>query len=222
MVRALLIAAGFLSIPGAARALSMADPTSYYENSPDGRFVYVMLVPWEFEQRSDPTTSWAAKSREIRAKWPKSGLYKNDGSREPLWAVEGYYRSMWLASDGDHAVFWNPAWNPDTPVFTFVAGGHILRTYRGEDLIGPRGRLKGSWHNWGSMKSEQLNDESLMFRVETEDRDVFWFDMRTGERITRVRQLPWWLVVLAAVGVVILASLGVRHVRRWRGRKTSK
>ena len=200
----------------------MGDPTSYHKSSPDGQFVFVMLVPLQFEQRLDPTTDQAAKSREIRSKWPKSGMYKNDGSRDPLWTVEGYYYSAWPASDGVHVVLWNPAWNPDTAVLTFVADGQVLHTYRGDDLIGPRGRMTGAGHNWGFMKSQTLDEESMTFRVETDDREVLWFDVQTGERITRVSQFPRWFVGLAAVGVTLLTIVGIRQVRRCRRRSASR
>src|SRR5262249_16407340 len=71
----------------------------------NGKYLFVMVSPHPVEQEA----RWVGpngekKVRELRKNYPESGLYLNDGSREPLWTIDWYRHHIDLASDGVHLV----------------------------------------------------------------------------------------------------------------------
>lgn len=57
---------------------------------------------------------------QIRKTYPKSGLYKNDGSTLPVWTVEWFAQEVEPLSDGIHIVRCGPwASSPFTQAVTF-------------------------------------------------------------------------------------------------------
>src|SRR5947208_2104264 len=81
-----------------AHAFKPAPPQSYSVVTKDGRFVFVMLTTKDFV---------SVDSREgaaLRGKYQRSGLYRNDGTVNPLWTVDWYSWRVFPASDGVHLV----------------------------------------------------------------------------------------------------------------------
>src|SRR5438034_10355106 len=74
-----------------ASADSLSPPRSFKEDVPGEEYVFVMIAPGVGEE---DVSLWrediAASIREIRRLYTKSGLYRNDGSSEPLWTVAWY------------------------------------------------------------------------------------------------------------------------------------
>jgi hypothetical protein len=78
-------------------------------------------------QRKSDGMEWPPehqKGREIRAKYPTSGLYKNDGSTKASWTIDWYAYSVLLPSDGIHLIRRGP-WAKDgsTEALTLFASG---------------------------------------------------------------------------------------------------
>jgi hypothetical protein len=78
-----------------SRADKIGPPESYKVVSPNGKYVFVMLAP---------DTVPGDANNPLRATYKRSGLYKNDGSADPLWTVDWYSRAVVLPSDGVHVV----------------------------------------------------------------------------------------------------------------------
>ena len=165
---------------------------SYTRESPNKAFVFVMLHaarPGE----SDP----------IGAKYPASGLYRNDGSATPLWTFDdGYVREAYPASDGVHVIVQylrvistdprtcgnsssEPPANPE--VFGFYANGKKIRDVRLGELLdhvafcrehGP------GWHSW--LASARIDDASGTLVVTTTQGTHRTLDLKTGERLSAV------------------------------------
>ena len=76
------------------RADSPAAPFSYKQVTKNGKYVFVMLVHTAGDQ----------ESKALQAQYPNSGLYRNDGSRTPLWNVGWYAFKVDVSSDGKHLV----------------------------------------------------------------------------------------------------------------------
>src|SRR6516162_11460738 len=76
-----------------SRADKPATPATRTEIIANGKFLFVMLCPLALETE---------QGKAIRAKYPESGLYKNDGSKEPFWTVDWYREKVTVASDGVH------------------------------------------------------------------------------------------------------------------------
>src|SRR5262249_30424734 len=118
-----------------ARAFSSKGPQSYSVVTKDGRFVFVMLCPAAKAQDD------FGKGAALRREYPSSGLYRNDGSRDPLWTVGWYAPRVHPASDGVHLVavqrrhyIGYGAYDADRAV-AFYASGALLRAYSDSELL---------------------------------------------------------------------------------------
>src|SRR3954453_12453404 len=94
----LFVLVAIVAFTSEARASKPVLPKSYFFVPKDERFVFVMLAP--ADGPSDDGSAGAA----LRRKFPSSGLYRNDGSRDPLWTIDWYAHRVHLASDGIHLV----------------------------------------------------------------------------------------------------------------------
>src|SRR2546428_329551 len=122
---------------GPALADSPAPPRSYKKVAAGGKYVFVMIAPGTVEEdvwRWNEET--AAGIRKIRRVYPRSGLYRNDGSTEPLWTVDWYAHGVEVASDGVHLIRHGPwASSTDQEAISFFANGKLLRTYLIRELV---------------------------------------------------------------------------------------
>jgi hypothetical protein len=220
-----LAAAAATSSP--VRADKQSPPQSYKEIAPGEKFVFVMLTP-------DPETDGVWKRgetidkeiMEIRRAYPQSGMYRNDGSREPLWTVD-WYAGVTLASDGVHVIRHGP-WaqlireyysHPKRPdlnqeALSFFANGQLLRSYQIKDLVNDPTRLqRTSLHFWWT-KEGRLDSHRMEYSLVTMDDNRFVFDVRTGSIVSdsrmalRILYGSGW-VCGAAVGAVSLLLLGL-------------
>ena len=101
---------------------------SYIERSTDGRFIFVMISPLSAEREAAywGNEEWAAEIQPLRRKYTFSGLYRNNGSIEPLWTVDWYASSVIVASDGSHLIRLDGVY--DLPEFTFFSEGRKIRS----------------------------------------------------------------------------------------------
>src|SRR5262249_28255328 len=141
---------------------------SYKKVAPGGKYVFVMIAPITVEEDvRQVIEEAAARIREIRRLYTRSGMYRNDGSAEPLWTVDWYAHSVELTPDGVHLIRLGPwAWlrddkTPDLDVeaVSFFASGRLLRTYRVGELVDDPGRMKRSvshyrWEQEGRVSGE--------------------------------------------------------------------
>jgi hypothetical protein len=204
-----------LAVTSPALADSPARPRSYKEVAPGGKYVFVMIAPGTVE---DEVRRWneetAGGIREIRRVYTRSGMYRNDGSAEPLWTVDWYARGVHLTPDGVHLIRPGPwAWLRDdkTPdldceAVSFFAHGRLHRTYRVGELVDDPGRFERSVSHYRWRQEGQVSGE-FEFTITTLDGNRFLFDVRTGEivsasRVGRVSWWGWWV----ALGVVAAAA----------------
>ena len=220
-IAAVLVLMGWIS--SAVYADSPARPFSYTKATEDGRFIFVMIAPTALEEELRLTREDLHQEvRDIRARYPRSGMYRQDNPREPLWTVD-WYSTFNLAPDGAHLVRYGPwAWlnkdrTPDLDVeaVSFFAEGKLLRTYSVGDLVDPRAAQSfpqsASHYRW--LKSDRwLNDHE--YSLETRDDQRYVFDIRTGAILSHTRtRTDWHLVGWVALGGV-LALLAIFTLRR--------
>jgi len=209
-----------LAIPALADTPTPA--SSYKLITPGDRFVFVMISPHPVEQdtagsRNDEN---AARIREIRRVFARSGMYRNDGSVEPLWSVDWYAMDVKLSSDGVHLVRQGPwAFLPavrlhdfetalDQEAVSFFADGRLLRTYQIRELVDDQDHLTRSVSHLHWKKDGNLNDERLEYTLTTLDDNQFVFDVRTGAIVSESRarhfsRWCWWVALgMVAVGIV--------------------
>jgi hypothetical protein len=198
----------------AARADTFAPASSYKQVTQDGKYVLVMIPPMGITLggRGDLTE----EGRGIREKYPHSGLYRNDGSTDPLWTFDWTPSGLTVASDGVHMVRHGSPRRAEDVVIGFYANGKLLREYRLGELVRDTSRFpqSGSGILMGVIEESRLDNTRLEFTLVTGEGNRYVFDVRNGEVVSgprtgeivrdpRAARSWWWLGVLLAVLVVV-------------------
>lgn len=220
----------FVAFAAASPALAdtPAPPRSYKEVVPGGKYVFVMIAAGTVEEEVRPwNEETAAGIREVRRLYERSGMYRNDGSADPLWTVDWYAHGVYLTRDGVHLIRPGPwAWlnkdrKPDLDVdaVTFFANGRPLRAYRVGELVDDPGRVERSVSHYRWAREGRVSGE-FEYTITTTDGNRFVFDVRTGEvvsvsRMASVSRRGRWVTL----GVVVIAAIGWLTWRRSRARR---
>ena len=175
--RILFIFALFM-VPGSSRADLEGILYSYKEESPDKRFVFVQFRE---EHRERPSPEHLRLSKE----YPKSGLYRNDGSTIPLWTVDWSGRdadgSVILSSDGIHMVREGPwARGPEEEAVTFFSRGKELQSYCVSDLVTFPFLLPHTISHLFWRKRIDIDERKSTLVVTTLHAESYVFDLETG------------------------------------------
>jgi len=199
----------------------IADPAFFYSYttpSPDNKYVFVMLG-WKPDAPSD--NQWRdermEESRRLHAKFPSSGLYLNDGSTTPLWAVNGYSWEAFVPSDGAHLAM--PAPWPHAPsdeALAFYERGKVLHRYRVNDLVDLTWYLPGGHQHFEWQKSINLDDQRHTLTVTTQHYDRYVFDLTTGEIVSSRRPSRVLLVGLALFLLYVIIKAGGKGLKSTR------
>jgi hypothetical protein len=142
------------------------------------------------------------ESQRIRDTYPKSGLYRNDGSRTLLWEVDWYRGGVEVPSDGKHLIrFGSWARSPDDEAFSFFENGKLIRTYRIAELVDRRSIMTKYqpylFFVW--LEDRKFDDSKMELSIRTIDGNRFTFDVATGEMIGSLR--PDKLIRHTAAGI---------------------
>jgi hypothetical protein len=197
-----------------ASAYKPARPKSHTTTSPDGRHIFVMLSSDPIDEELQHWNEQMVPGvRALREKWSKSGMYRNDGSAEPLWTVDWYAYVVSVPSGGEYVVRYNAGgWSwQGQPALAFYRRGELVRSYEIDELVTVPALIEhGDWlGRWG------LDDGSMTVRVTTETEDRCVFDVRTGEMVSRFRPIRY--AVTAAIVVVVLSAVWfIRQRQRMR------
>jgi hypothetical protein len=98
------------ALAGEACADSFGPPSSFKTVSANGKFVVVMISPLSMEAELAAFNEEHKKTvTAIRKTYPKSGVYKNDGTSVPLWTIE-WYGSAEVSGDGKYLVRFRGGW----------------------------------------------------------------------------------------------------------------
>jgi hypothetical protein len=205
----------FLSViltPLLAYGDTVAPPYSYAIPSSDGKFVFVMLSPIEAERDglylSDEDRQ---ESQRLRAKYRSSGMYLNNGSVTPLWTVDWYAYTVFVASDGIHLVrrgTWAETLSDEA--ITFFANGKELRSYKVGDLVDTRFLLPNTVAQIMWVDNINLDDEKGTLTVTTLSKEKYVFDYRTGEILSASRPIRAIIVAVLAA-LLFIAYLIIRR-----------
>lgn len=95
----------FIFFSSIAQADKPAPPSTYKITSPNEQYVFVMIAPLTLEQE---LSYWIESKQkqilEVRSIYSASGMYRNNGSKDPLWTVDWFSYSVEIANDGSHLV----------------------------------------------------------------------------------------------------------------------
>ena len=171
-----------LLAPSMSYGKGVFSPYTYAAASSNNKYVFVMLAPVREERNATES------AQKIRMKYPKSGMYRNDGSVKPLWTVEWYSFGVFVASDGIHLFRQGSmASSLDDEAFTFFAGEKELRSYKVRD-VAHKGVLQMASHLiWQA--DIKLDDEEKTLSVTTLGEEKYSFDYRSGQRKIEQNQL---------------------------------
>jgi hypothetical protein len=160
--------------------------------SPNGQYVFVMIAPLAPERDADAKW-WKAdvitEIKRIRETYKVSGLYRNDGSREPLWTVDWYASYVEVVSDGVHLVRFGPwAHSPEQEALTFFASGKEIRSYTIGELVAEPDKLPHSVSHFVWEKDIKLDDANLLYRLTTKNGEQYVFDITTGAIVSQSQE----------------------------------
>ncbi len=226
----------------ASAAASLNEALSYWKPVPGGKYVFVMLGDAAEEAKAPADRQ--AQFRDLRAKYPQTGLYKAD-SAELVWAVEGFapYDGVFPASDGVHFVRLEGEWwrtyrypaekrLPEdveakqlaAPAVSFFANGKLIRTYAVSDLITDPAVLLHTPEHVLWKADASLNEATGRFIVFTHDSNRIAFDYQTGEVVDRSKaglRNPMMRIILGVTAALIALMIGGWVWFVWRSRKSS-
>jgi hypothetical protein len=215
--------AAMLASAGLAHADHLRAKHSYTTLAPGGEYVFVMIAPKPVEEDGKyMAPDRAEEIKRIRASYATSGLYRNDGSRTPLWTVDWYAYQVYPASDGVHLVrlglsrLWSPLeWNAIG--VEFYASGKLLRSYKFRELVDVPRLLMSNSPSPRWRAEDEFDDKTLRYSISTIQGNRFLFDVQTGDILEGSRVLAW--VRSGSVGVVVCALVVGVFLRRWRRRR---
>jgi hypothetical protein len=208
-LRRLLIAgltsAGTCLTPAGAAATTLAPAPSYTIVAGGGQYIFVMLG-----HLRSPGDNTRAETEAMRAAYPQSGMYRNDGTKTLLWAFGEpdryvYREELDVLPDGVHLVVHKRgAKSPDQVILIFYARGEKLHSYPARELVSWWSHFpnKGSGRQpyFEYLESVGFDTETLECTARTHDGNRFVFDVRTGRIVSAAKWSPW-------VGVVLVVAL---------------
>ncbi len=153
------------------QALSFGPPASYESIAgANDEYRLVMLVS------SDPLYTDDGKP------YPVSGLYKNDGSVEPLWQVEWVGSLVRITQDGRYlAQIGSSAYSLDEMAVTFFDRGKSIKTLRVTDFIKPSEEPKAGMAGYAWNLEIAFDDKRGLLRITTLKGEVLYYSMATGQ-----------------------------------------
>lgn len=176
----------------AVKADEEALPSSYTQVTADGKYIFVMHAPANILAGFE-----AGKNMALRLKYPKSGLYKNDGSKEPLWTVDWYSSEVYLSLNGKHLIRmgpWPRSWKNklsteekalQQPAVGFYENGKLLKGYSIRDLIKNPDILPRSVSHFQWAKDILFDDSKGELKIATYDNQQLVFDTKSGSIVSK-------------------------------------
>ncbi|MCY2989796.1 MAG: hypothetical protein NTY19_18265 [Planctomycetota bacterium] len=218
-----LMAVLIFAAPGITKA-GLVWEESWRIPSQDGRYLLVMVSPHAVDEDASRQTR-EAEVREIRKTYKQSGLYRNDGSSEPLWTIPYHIPDykVYIAPDGEHLVIAMEYWGhtisniPRGGVVFFYRKGEALASYRDHELIRCFALkwMANSLFNRGiDCKEASFNPQSLTYTVTTSQSEEVVFDVTTGTIVRRWSPWPFYLgMPLVGVPLVVFGLCRRRSLR---------
>ena len=195
---------------GAAVEAGLPHPGTWQKVSDNGNFIFVMISPLPIDEdiryrRDEDEIRW------IRETYSKSGLYRNDGSKTPLWEYDGWFGDeVIIAPDGEHLIHpggWTRNKHESRAV-TFTCRGQNLACYYDVDLI-PQWMLKCVLNGSPpSCESASFNPDQMTYTIRTNQGEEFIFDVMTGKIIATRSPFPliYGVTALFVGGAVALPA----------------
>lgn len=83
--------------------------STWTAESPDGKLIFVMIPPITLQEEEEQGNTHIDRAREIRNRFPSSGLYSTEPDSHCLWEADFYLNDPgYVSSDGRHVVVLGP------------------------------------------------------------------------------------------------------------------
>ena len=170
-----LVTAVALSAAAPAFADTPAPMRPYKRVTRSQEYVFVML--------GGP---WPGPSSQPWDGYPQSGLYRNDGSRDPLWTVDWYAYDVDVASDGIHLVrHGGPATDIYGDAIGFYVNGELLESYQIGDVVTDERRINRSVSFLHWKLDGRFYEARMEYMLRTVDGNLILFDVNTGAIVSQ-------------------------------------
>lgn len=204
-----------LGIPGPGRTDSFLPPKPYTQTTGDRRFIFV-IRNGNLDHLQDEELR---EARQIQMAYPKSGMYRNDGSFELIWEFDSYSGRVVLMNDGVHMTrFGQFCLNPEDEAISFFENGHLIRMYRLGELVNDPTQLPRTVRTRRWLRKDSWDGRSV-FNIETEDGNFYTFDMKSGEIVSSFRTSAFmrrWIALLLATATVAAGFAVLRRLLKRR------
>jgi hypothetical protein len=158
-------------------------PESYKKITKNGEFVFVMLSP----------------GIENCEGYIQSGLYKNNGSKIPLWTVGWNAGDIEISSDGNHLIrkgFWASSYGDEA--VSFFTNGKLLKSYTIDDLVHFPCLMPHTASHFMWCLYEGFSDSNLTHSICTLHGEYYVFDVKTGKIISSC-WIYLWIFILSLI-----------------------
>jgi hypothetical protein len=189
----------------------------YTRATEDNKFILVMLAPAGSGQ-SDPA---------LRQKYPRSGLYPNDGSTTPVWTADwaSWYQNLpdsrlYATTDGKYLVRLDRSVNL---ALAFYVIGVEVRRYGLYELVPTLATQTSPAGGPAWVTKASLDSIQRRFVVETATGERLEFDTTTGQRLAGIGNPDSTALVIAIIAITLftipigaVAYIGVRRQLKFR------
>lgn len=212
---AALVVAASITLP-AVWGDTLTGPRTFTRNSPDGRFLLVMIAPTSVEEDvAGLKPMYARRVREIRSTYPTSGMYEM-GRADPLWIAESYVPEAIVIDENLVVGYKQLVWRKTDEVIAFYDKGTLLHSYRMLDVMdfpvfAPRS--VGGTLGWVS----DIGHSGTEVTLQTVHLERLTFNAASGELMAAERPIRTLLGVLVSI---LLVGLGVAIV--WSARRNRR
>ena len=172
-------------------------------------YIFVMLVEPSFGGHYELNES-------IRSTYSQSGLYRKNGSPEPLWTIDWYANQVDVSSDGKHMIRWGDYFMfYEQMALEFYENGQLIKSYAVNDLVASPESLPESVTYFYWKKDSSLNDEQKRLHVRTLNREEYTFDITTGEIVMSSSNTGIGEILAENVAVISMVLIGLIIVLVW-------
>lgn len=208
-----------VALTGQTAMAHLGSKASWRRESADRRYVLVMVSPLPADEEARDPSDNGDEIRRIRAVYTQSGLYRNDGSKTPLWTITFFSEppKVDIAPDGQHFVIGGY----DSLFVSFYSNGNRLAWHDDNELVPAMLLKRILTGRFPSYQSSHFDAQQMTYTLMSNQGEEFVFDVTTGKLI-RVRS-PWPLIFgLLLAGIVSVVCFVAVYALRRTGHRAKK
>jgi hypothetical protein len=131
--------------------------------------------------------------KDIRERYSKSGMYRNDGSKQPLWTVD-WWAGVTVPGDGIHVIRHGP-WSQrhastkqdlEQTAFSIYANGKLTRSFQIGELVDNPKLMRISVSHFQWLRKSKILDDKHQYEIDTYDGNHIIFNLESGAILTKV------------------------------------